>query len=445
PGGPSTFATSATIGLDSASGASATNIGVDPSDCGAGNFKFPPCDIRLIPTFFSGGEGDYSATSTTVPQEPFCSIAATGIAVGPNCAGICYDDDNSSLNDGAEIPLPWKFNLLGRAMCNATMNANGFLQLSPGQWAASPGAVVLPSVAEPDATLAPFWDDLEGTLASGMFYSVVGSPGCRVMTFEWSNFEQKAGVARDCVTGGGLISFQVKLFEGSAGSLAASVPPCPYDTVVPGNGNDRIEFHYDHAGFVAPAVAFSATTGWENHKGTIGASFVCSPACTGPPVLGGVPQKGVVDQCDFGTLRFYGDRNFTPAGAACCLPELKGNCVPPRIGNPFGLALVGGTPGAAGFFILGFGGPLPGLRTPVPCGGLPSPFGTFWVNPFLPSSFLFACGALSAGGPCEGCCTIDLPIPLNPALVGFKVFAQGAALTAVCIELTEGAAISIGA
>ncbi len=450
PAGTSTYATSATVGLESAPGPTGEVIGVEATDRGAGNFSIPPCDIRFTPATFTGAEGDQSASMVLEPQEPFCTIVGLPgtFSVGPNCTGLpCQDDQHSSLGSGVEIFLPffWKFNLLGRLFQTYTLSPNGFLNFGPGQWSVTgvPNAL-LPGTPETEATLAPFWDSLEGTLPGpGVFYRTDGLPGCRVLTIEWSHFGAFVPPGRDCVAAGD-ISFQIKLFEGSAGMLLPSLPPCPYDLVAPGIGNDRIEFHYAMTNVVAP---FSATIGYENHKGTIGASLSSSPVLAAPPTLpGGVPAKVVIDTCDFGVFRTYGFPT-DPPGPPFCIPEILANCVPPRIGNPFGLRMTGVAPGVPGFFAIDFGGAMPGTRTPVPCGGLPFPsVGTLWVFP--PTVFLFPCGVTTTGpGPCEGGCCLAATIPPDPALVGFTVFVQGVAVPAGAppLQLTQGAKVTIGA
>ncbi|HKB17181.1 MAG TPA: hypothetical protein VKF62_14030, partial [Planctomycetota bacterium] len=440
--GPSTFSTSATVGLDSAGTTAVAVIGVDATDRGAGNSVFTPCDVRLTPVPFSGTEQNYLFTSSIVPQEPFCHIEGLPgtLATGPACALTpCYDDEPSAHLDGTQIALPWKFTLAGRAMKHAQMDSNGYLQLGGGNFTSifTNAGIVAPG--HPNSILAPFWDDLEGgpigPIGSGMFYRVDGTPGCRVMTFEWHEMAAFVGASGDCL-GGGNISFQVKLFEGSAGSLAASVPPCPYDVVVPGMGNDRIEFHYDHAAFIPGP--FTATIGVENHDGSVGVASLPGTLNPAPPIAStGAPGKVVVDQCDFGVVRYYGDPGSTClAGTVFCLPEIKSNAVPPRIGNPFALEMAGASPGFP-LLNLFFGPPLPGIRTPVPCGGLPSPFGTFWV----PLGLILAVPS-TGGAPCNSCAEWPLPIPLSPPLVGTYVWAQAFNATLVptppgfCIEAT---------
>ncbi len=441
-----TTATTATIGCESASPISALNVGVEPTYNGAANGTFPSCDIRLVPASFA--MPGRSATAALVAQEPFCHIDGLPgtVALPPPClGGTCFDDTNWSEVTGSVIEMGgrWIWVMNGH-QCFANPNSNGFLALGRGTAFANFANAAIPAVAEPDLMLAPFWDDLEGHPGSGMFHRVDGVPGCRVFTFEWHDFGRFTGAVADCVPSAGSVTMQVKIFEAGAGSLASSAGSCPYDLVVPGIGNDRIEFHYDHASFVpASPTPFSATIGIENHNGTLGFSCLPGSANAAPPA----GMKCVITNCDTGLAHSYGNRNTNGAG---CLPHAMTNIVPPVIGNPFGLQILGGSPLGLSFFLLDFGGPLPGSGTPVPCGGLPSPFGTFWVNPFAPTSLILPCGSgiLSPGGPCEGGCALDLPIPLDPTIVGAVVFAQGAVVlpspAGLLFELTEGMKITVG-
>jgi len=427
--------------------------GIEATDRGAGNERFPACDIRLTPVTKTLPLPN--ASMTVGAPIPFCTIVGLigTVQVPHSCVGNpCPDNEESAYTQGAQIPLPWKFNFLGRVYSSVNMNPNGLLELGAGNFGGVTTNVALPSFSQQNALLAPFWDDLEGAgPGSGMFWRVDGLPGCRVMTFEWAGMGVKAGATGDCVSGGGFISFQVKLYEGSAGSIAASVPPCPYDVVIPGTGNDRVEFHYDAMNFV-PAP-FTATIGYEDHAGLVGASLAGSPnitmpPSTPPPVTGFVVE---IDTCDCGQVRFYGDRTNNQAitSIPSCLPEIKTSCVDPILGNPFGLQMIGSSPGLFPFLVLDVSGGIPGLRTPVPCGGIPfGGFGiTLWVNPS--SSLVLAFPPTPGGnGLHPGCAKISFTIPNFAGLLCGVVFAQWIAVGQVgfqiVFEATEGAKIVIG-
>jgi hypothetical protein len=439
-------AISATVGTDNAL-SEPLNVGVDATDRGAGNTVFPPCDLRLVATTFADGTMSHSATLATAPADPWCSIVGLPgtVSVGPACATPCKDDEGSSHSDGVPIPLPWKFNLFGRWVRNAVMHSNGFVRLGAGTVPASFANASIPSTPEPEAILAPFWDDLETTDPVGMHWRVDGVPGCRVMTFEWANVGHTGGVAStDCIANGNL-SFQAKLFEGGAGSLVQSTGACPYDAVVPGNGNDRIEFHYDHANFVS-SLFFDASVGAEDHKGFVSVALPGTPFVTGPPTsAGGAPLKVVITPCECGTVHYYGSANASAPGA--CLPEIKTNGVPPRLGNPFALQVVGASPSSPAFLLLDATAPPPGLKIPVPCGGFgPTPFGTFWVN--FPAATILPSGLTSAGPGCGGCLAVNLPIPNVPSFLCATIYAQFVVVSigpaGFAVEHTEGAKIVLG-
>jgi len=442
----SNVATSATVGTDSASGSSVTNIGVDATDRGAANSVYPACDIRLIPTTFLGGHAAFGGTITPAPADPWCSIVGLPgtMAIPPACiTPPCRDDENFGMAAGALIPLPWKVFLGGHYFRHANMNSNGFLQLGSGSYFTNAVNAALPGTAEPDATFAPFWDDLETTGPMGMYVRIDGVPGCRVMTFEWNGMTKFTAPGGDCA-GDGSVSFQVKIYEGGA-----DAPQCAPGPPGLGTGRDLVEYHYDHAGFVPPVAPFTATIGWENYKGTVGGSLggAVNPGPPVDPLFG--PAKVVVDQCDCGTVRYYGNPS---ALNSACLPEIKTNCVPPRIGNLFGLQIVGGTAGGFGLFAFSFAPPLAPTKIGVPCGGLPIGPLSVWVNPV--GLIFVGCGPLPGAvaptppSPCEGCCSLTIPIPPDPIFVCAHVFAQGVVfgpgVGGPFIELTEGAKITLG-
>ncbi|MBI5849547.1 MAG: hypothetical protein HZB39_00690 [Planctomycetes bacterium] len=440
---------SATVGTDAPT--TATTVaglgGVDATERGAANATFPDCDLRLIP--LRATTTIHSGSLSVRRQEPFCTIRGLlGTVQVPNSCittQTCTDNDNSAATMGRCIPIPWKFDLEGRPLACANMNSNGVLTLGPGNFGTPTLNAALPGLAQTNLALAPFWDDLEGSgPGSGMFFRVDGQAGCRVMTFEWADMDLKTGTTGDCVGTGGRISFQVKLFEGSAGSIIASSGFCPYDFVLPGIGGDRVEYHYDHANFVAPGTPFSATIGYDNRSGAIGAQLPGSPTIATLPIdATGAPGKVILDVCDTGMLRYYGNR--TTSVAIGCLPEIKGNGIAPNIGNPFGLEIVGATAGSTGVFLIDLGGPIPGMATPVPCGGIGLSFGTLWVNPTVSAT----CPIGGTPGRCDGCCDLPLAIPNSTSLIGARVFVQGAAVYvlpsfALGIDMTEGMAITIG-
>jgi hypothetical protein len=443
--GASTYATSATVGCEDAAPDPST-LGVDAIERGASNEYFPECDLRLRPTSFTRAVS--ASTSSLVPQEPFCHIeglpgTVTVPAPPPLCGGPCFDDESSAQTSGLLLPFPaaapprytWRSN---SHTCRSSQNPNGFLTFGPGSFLPN-FANSIPSPSEPDLFVAPFWDDLEGNPSSQMVYRVDGTPGCRVFTYEWHDFGAFSFPGGDCATAGGSISMQVKIFEGSAGIQPAGCPPLP---PVPGVGNDRIEFHYDHAGFVPGP--FSASIGGETSNGSLSFSCVPGNSIAAPPA----GMKCVIAPCDFGSLTDYGDPTTNAVSPSpLCFPRIKTNGVPPIQGNLFGLRVVGGSPSGLAYLLLEAGGAIPGLKTPVFCGGIPVfPPATLWVP--LPPTLIVSPGLTTPGGPCGGGAFLDLPIPPAAGLGGAVLFAQWGVVSfggfGLRVELTEGTKIVIG-
>jgi hypothetical protein len=437
-------APSATVGLEPNLTAPSVPLGaIDCSGREAANETFPRCDLRMTPR--QRAEANASVSMTVVAQPAFCSIIGmTGTqAAGTACAGTtCYDDENTSDMAGTAIQLPWKVNFAGRHFKSVNMNSNGLLGLGQGETFFNFTNGTLPAGGtEPDLVLAPFWDDLESTLpGAGMFWRLDGSPGCRVATFEWSNMGRWITPGGDCqAISGSLVSFQVRIYEGSAGTLFMLTGQCPYDFVLPGVGNDRIEFWYDHVNF--QPSAYTATIGWEDATGAAGGVLPGSPTLSALPLNAtGAPGMVVLATCDTGQVRYYGDPSNSGA-PGLLLPEIRTNCVAPIVGNPFGLTLHGSSPSSIALMLVDLGPPLPGTKTPVPCGGIPTPFGIANVNIFSAALFNFFVGFT---GPGVGCATFPLTIPANPALIGLTLYAQWGVLAGTGTEVTEGVKVVIG-
>lgn len=441
---PSVFSTSATVGVEGLhSSTTAAQLGHDPTERGAANQQFPPADLALIATTFS-----QPSTGLSVEKLPglFChrDEHPDTVFLPANCGDVCYGDTPSSKLTGEPIAIPWKFNLMGRHVRSFVMNSNGFLQLGAGTADGYPNNAGLPSAAAPNAVVAPFWDDLEGNRKSEMQYRVVGLPGCRVISAEWHQAHDSVAPEEDCATGGGAVSMQAKLFEAGAGTPVASggsKKPCPFDDVLLGNGDDRIEFTYDAGIFVFGN--FSATIGVESTTGGVGLEGEPGSSLTAPDL----DKLYRFRQCDFGTVRYYGDGSTNIPGG--CIPEMQTNGVPPVIGNPFGLRVVHASPGFAAALLIDSQPAPAGQSIPCPCGGIPTAFGTFWVDLFGSAQVAaFNAGAVAGSAACSGSASIDFVLPNLGSLVGVTVFAQwfnfqvqGANLL---VELSEGAKITVG-
>ncbi|HET6201937.1 MAG TPA: hypothetical protein VFI25_03945 [Planctomycetota bacterium] len=445
------YGISGTIGLEG-SGTTGT-VGVDATERGAGNTGFPSYGVRFLPKTISAPNfqsvGSY--TVTDLASDPFMHIEGLPGTVeliatvgGPWCRGgtTCFDDDNSARNLGGLTALPWKFNMYGRVAKAFNVSTNGYLGLGQGQFHDFVGNPLAVGTDEPNLIIAPRHEDWQGLAppsdicgwtGSTILYRVDGLPGARVATFEWHDGHLYC--CTPCATGPEHCSFQARIYEASAGAVTVT-PGCPAGlspSVAAGNRNDLIEFLWDASANCTQLTGNSVIENW-NALQTHAATFN--------------PGGGTLfDPCDEGTIRYYGDANVSAVPPGACIPEIRGNNVAPMAGAAdFGLSLVNATPGAIALLLLD-GTTIPGLRTPVPPGGIPlGPLGTLWVG--FPPPILLLAGATSLGPACSGSLHVPIPIPANPSLIGASVFAEFASLVpgplGLAVELTEGAKVTIG-
>lgn len=160
------------------------------------------------------------------------------------------------------VSLPFAFQLFDETHLAVTVSTNGVLAFPGGR---SVG-YVNPSLDSSDGTasyVAPFWDDLRLYAGSGarIAWTVEGSAPSRTFVVEWLALS-RYGYSSSA------FSFQVRLFEGSAG---------------------RIELAYGP--IVSGGASVSATLGVEGASAALAALAVdCSPYCN----VGAWPGNGTV-------------------------------------------------------------------------------------------------------------------------------------------------------
>lgn len=440
---PSTYATTATVGCEGEPDVfGVLRGGTDPTDRGAANARFPLSDLRMQFQNYIG----YTPAVQVIESEfnDFChrdknkdTIFITG-----GCVDLCFDEFVSSQTMGSQIDIPWKFNLFGRPTKSFVMNYNGYLALGEGTSNFNPNNDVITNTAGPNGLIAPFWDDHEAGKKSEMQYRIIGRPGCRVVSVEWHEPHPHAGTVGDCISSEeGFITMNAKIFEAGAGDISSTTPPCPYDLVLPGNGDDKIELTYDS--LESSPGGFSATIGVENYNGTFGAAAIPGNNIPQP----NMNSKYTFVQSNCGTIRYYGDGSANFSGA--CIPEFQTNGVAPIIGNTAGMRVVGASTVFRSALLVDFNPAPTGQGIPCPCGGFDSPFGRFFIDINSSNLAVFPAGLTTAGGACEGSAQVDVPIPVNPMLVGQAAFAQWIVFkpvspTILNVELTEGAKIVFG-
>ncbi len=138
-----------------------------------------------------------------------CFSASSGtftpIVGGTPVTAIQADDANVQ-----NIPIGFTFNYLGVNFTQASVSSNGWLSFTNAN--PNPGTSNFNTINTVNAalrnTLFPLWDDLDGTGGTAT-YLTTGTAGSQVFTMEWRNWSW------DATTTNAIISFQVKLYEGS--------------------------------------------------------------------------------------------------------------------------------------------------------------------------------------------------------------------------------------
>jgi hypothetical protein len=191
------------------------------------------------------------------------SLAVSTVAIPyrfETFAGIC--DDLSSVAPVAGItggdsftpngPLPFSFRLFGVDYGNRTISANGFLQLHATSSTFGTAAAInlpIPSNGNPNAVVAPFWDDLDfvaGETTDIREASFGVSPD-RHVTYEWNHWTLRSAPSVR-------LRFQARLYETS------SQIEFVYCDITPGSDP-------------AQASGGSATVGLENGTGADGVTY----------------------------------------------------------------------------------------------------------------------------------------------------------------------------
>lgn len=153
----------------------------------------------------------------------------------------------------ATIPIGFTFPFYDRTYTQLTVTANGMAFLEPSSSANANADFsfngVLPNVSEPNAVIAPFWDDLNGRNAGSLIQSQpLTGPNGQGLAVEWSDWNHFA-------TSMYSLTFQLRLWE-----------------------NGIVEFYYGP--FTGNGTTMSATIGIENPSGSLGTQGLsCGAAC----------------------------------------------------------------------------------------------------------------------------------------------------------------------
>jgi hypothetical protein len=142
-------------------------------------------------------------TQTTIPVA--CDPVGTTTLLAPADG---WDDDTAT--DVA--PLPFNVTYFGAAATHYSVSSNGYMQLWPsaaGEASITERNVALPTVGEPNGTVAPFWDDLiPYDETTDVRVATLGVAPRRRFVTQWTRWQVVGDTASQ-------LTFQAKLFEGT--------------------------------------------------------------------------------------------------------------------------------------------------------------------------------------------------------------------------------------
>lgn len=153
------------------------------------------------------GSSQSSIPSTVVPADylvnyiratsPASMTLLTAATTGPT-------GDNGI----ASAPIGFTVRYAGTNYTSAVISTNGWISLNGSSGTSTWDNANLFATADPNTTLAPWWDDLNDDNTSSVSYKTEGSAPNRVFTTEWNRVKTYIGATTKA-----RISFQVKLYE----------------------------------------------------------------------------------------------------------------------------------------------------------------------------------------------------------------------------------------
>ncbi len=194
----------------------------------------------------------------------------------PLSGGIAVSTIQTDDAASPAIPLGFSFSYGGATYTQVYASSNGILSFG----AANSSLTNNLNSGTGRPIIAPLWDDLAGT-TSAASYLTSGSPGSRVFTFEWLNWEWNYGATS------AVISFQAKLYE-ATGAIefiyrqdAAAINGTPSASIgLAGLTNG--EFLSLNNASASPTASSSIETATINSKPATGQIYTFTP----PPASG---------------------------------------------------------------------------------------------------------------------------------------------------------------
>ncbi len=187
----------ATSSISRLNGAAISSVTATPSSiCANGSSTLDVVGVQ------GGGVANYNFSGAIVPGAFVPIGGGTPVSTTTSAADFLGDTKTSVL-----IPLGFNFNYAGNTYSEIKAMSDGYISFNPAATSSLTNNLDL-SAATQRPLIAPLWEDLDGNSGSGAAnYITTGSPGSRVFTIEWINWQwiwSATGVQ---------ISFQVKLYE----------------------------------------------------------------------------------------------------------------------------------------------------------------------------------------------------------------------------------------
>jgi len=153
-------------------------------------------------------------------------------------SGITGDDQVVTLN------LPFSFTFFGTSYTSIKVSSNGNAHFGTASTAYS--NVAIPNTGNPNAMIAPFWDDLYPPSGGRVYYTTSGTAPNRTFVIEWRNVSHYPGGTNGA-------TFEIQLDEGT--------------------NHIWIIYQDTNLGSTSYNNGVSATSGVENAAGTAGNQY----------------------------------------------------------------------------------------------------------------------------------------------------------------------------
>jgi hypothetical protein len=165
--------------------------------------------IVAVGSYSASSDGSFAVTATLSPIYTTTAITAMcdDMTSATVVSGVTTDDSASTI-----APLPIAFTYFGTSATNYSVTSNGFLQL----WTDTSGSPstdyineAIPSTSEPNAYIAPFWDDLRPPGSGSYDVRVLNvTTGTPHFTVQWTNWSFGS-------TSAARLTFQAQLYPGT--------------------------------------------------------------------------------------------------------------------------------------------------------------------------------------------------------------------------------------